>query len=30
MLTDAVRGAVAFLAIPTNDDVDGVDLKRLR
>ena len=30
VLTDAVGGAIAFLAIPTNDDVDEVDLKRLK
>ena len=30
MLTDAVGGAIALLAIPTNDDVDEVELRRLR
>ena len=30
VLTDAVGGAIALLAIPTDDDVDGVELRRLR
>ena len=30
MLTDAVGGVIALLAIPTNDDVDEVELRRLR
>ena len=30
MLTNAVGSAIALLAIPTDDDVDGVELRRLR
>ena len=30
VFTDAVRGAIALLAIPTDDDIDEVELRRLR
>ena len=30
MLIDAVEGVVALLAIPTDDDIDRVELRRLR
>ena len=30
MLTDVVGGAIALLAIPTDDDVDGVVIKEVK
>ena len=30
VLIDAIGGAIVLLVIPTNDDVDEVELRRLR